>query len=656
MAGEDHDHHGAAGRHPSPWEYTGPGAAGQDQDQGQGQVPDPRRAPDAGEPRDAAEPQDARPPVPDPRVAPEAGQGPGTGQGQGAGQGAGQVPQQPQAPQAPDAPQVPDTPQVPQAPDTPQAPLPPPPAHPPVYGTPQPTMQLGALPAPPGFAPVEPPAPPLPPQPWPAAVAAALLNLSGLGLGYVVLRQWIGAVVCWAATVALIVAVLPADPDGIPAGVLVAYGAFVVLAALDVLRSARRKPLAPWASARQGLVLPLALVLFAVPVGGGFAYGAARDEAREQRLLEQLAAADKLVKDSEGQSFTSVEATYRSALDTYQRIGTEHAGSRAGKLVPDRLQAYYKSVSTPYDKKDYCRAVPALRHLRALPGSVDKALLGGLVGRADEPLAESWFECGTRTVGTAGQEKSSADHLNALMSTFPQSPFTAKVEPTLREVLRARDKSVGVAPCGTAEELRRIDTTVDLLPSASFASFGKDVGRSIQRGDFACGVDQFKKKEFTEALATMNEYVKAYPSSPQTPQARNIAIAAEIAEETPAAGNKVPSAATADGSGMVMVISNDGPGEVELLYTGPVTGRITLPACGSCKAYPGIIVPKGGIKPCTGPSSKYPKRTLTLPPGNYQMLQKRDSTRSSSEVKKGSTTKIESGYSYTNCLYVTSLY
>ncbi|MEU7030607.1 hypothetical protein AB0A60_28455 [Streptomyces sp. NPDC046275] len=556
---------------------------------------------------------------------------------------------------------------MPHQPPATQAP-PPPPAHPPVYGAvpapPDGTLQLGALRGPagafpppgfagPGFAPA---GPPPPPQPWPGAVAAALLNLSGLGLGYVVLRQWVGAVVCWAATVALVVAVLPADPDGIPAGVLVAYGVFLVLAALDVLRRARRTPLAPWASARQGLVLPLALVLFAVPVGGGFAYGAARDEAREQRLLEQLAAADKLVKDSEGQSFTSVEATYRSALDTYRRIGTEHAGSRAGKLVPDRLQAYYTSVSAPYAKKDYCRAVPALQHLRALPETVDRKLLGGLVGRADEPLAESWFECGTRTVGTTGAEKSSADHLNALMSTFPQSPFTAKVQPTLREVLRARDQALGVAPCGTAEELRRIDTTVGLLPPASFASLGKDVDRSIQRGDFACGVDQFKKKEFTEALATMNEYVKAYPSSPQTPQARNIAIAAEIAEETPAAGNKLPSAATADGSGMVMVISNDGPGEVELLYTGPVTGRVTLPACGSCKAYPGIVIPKSGIKPCSGPSSKYPKRTLTLPPGSYQMLQKRDSTRSSAEVKKGSTAKIESGYSYTNCLYVTSLY
>ncbi|GAA3396161.1 hypothetical protein GCM10017752_48940 [Streptomyces roseoviridis] len=500
------------------------------------------------------------------------------------------------------------------------------------------------------------PAPPAPPQPWPNAVAAGLLDLSGLGLGHVLLRQWIGAVVCWAATVALLLTALPAEPEGVPTGVLVAYGAFLLLACADAARRARRVPLPSWASARRALVVPVALVLLAVPVGGAFAYGAARDEAKEQRLLDLLASADRLVKESQGQSFTSVESTYRTALTAYQQLGTEHAGSRAGKLVPDRLRAYYKAVSAPYEKKDHCQAVPALTHLRALPDTVDRALLGDLVGKADEPLAESWFECGTRTAGSAGQEATAGEHLNALLDTFPQSPYAQKIEPTLRETLRTHDRSTGAAPCDTATELRRFDTTVDLLPSATFGKLAKDTERAIQRGDFACGLDHFKKKEFTEAVSAMNDYVKAYPSSPQTPQARNVAIAAEIAAESPAAGARVPSAATSDGSGQVMVVSNDGPGEVELLYTGPVTGRITLPACAGCKTYPAVLPVGGKNKPCSGPSSTYPKRTLTLPPGTYHFLQKRDGTGTSSAVRKASKDTIESGYSYTNCLYVTTLF
>ncbi|MFI8822785.1 hypothetical protein [Streptomyces sp. NPDC053431] len=484
-----------------------------------------------------------------------------------------------------------------------------------------------------------------------------LLNLSCLGLGYVLLKHWKSAALCWAATLALLVVALPADPDGVPLWALVAYGLLLLAAAADgARRGLRAAPESLALPGRRGLVLPAALaLLLVVPGGGTFAYGAARDEAVEQSLLDRLAAADAQVKQSEGQSFTSVESTYRQALATYQDLGTKHAGSRAGKQVPDRLATYYNTVSAPYGKKDYCSAVPALKHLRALPDTVDRKLLGSLVGKADQPLAESWFECGTRTIGSAGQETTAADHLNALLGTFPQSPFAQKVEPTLREGLRERDKRMGISPCDTATELRRFDTTVGMLPNTTFAALGQDTKRTIQRGDFACGIDHFKKKEFTEAVSAMDDYVKAYPSSPQTAQARNVAIAAEIAEESPAAGNKVPSGATADGSGMVMVVSNDGPGEVELLYTGPVTGRITIPSCAGCRTYSTLIVPRGGgPKPCSGPSSKYPKRTLTLPPGNYQMLQKRVGTGTSAGMKKPSTTKIESGYSYTNCLYVTS--
>ncbi|MFC8507414.1 hypothetical protein ACFU3J_05120 [Streptomyces sp. NPDC057411] len=531
-------------------------------------------------------------------------------------------------------------------------PLPPQPAPGP-YGQPpeppgRPPVTVAAPPPPPG----PPPGPPNPAQ----ALAVALLNLSCLGLGYVLLKRWKSAALCWAATAALLVVALPADPDGVPPGVLVGYGVFLLVVAADgARRGLRGHAPALQAPGRRKLVLPLALVLLLlVPAGGTVAYGAARDEAVEQQLLDRLAAADAQVKQSEGQSFTSVEATYRKVLATYQDLGTRHAGSRAGKLVPDRLAAYYTSVSAPYAKKDYCAAVPALEHLRALPGTVDRKLLGNLVGKADEPLAESWFECGTRTIGSAGQETASGGHLNDLIATFPQSPFTQRIEPTLREGLRTRDKAVRTAPCDAIAELRRFDTTVALLPSATYADLGEDTRRAIQRGDFACGLDYFKKKEFAEALSAMNDYAKAYPSSPQTAQARNIAIAAEIAEETPAAGDKVPSAATSDGSGMVMVVSNDGPGEVELLYTGPVTGRITIPACGTCTSYPTLLLPSPKLKPCSGPSSKYPKRTLTLPPGNYQMLQKRAATGSSAGMKKPSNTKIESGYSYTNCLYVTS--
>ncbi|MEU8540968.1 hypothetical protein AB0C52_13435 [Streptomyces sp. NPDC048717] len=557
-------------------------------------------------------------------------------------------------------------------------------AVPPGYGAPQPgyggapqpgygaiPQAYGAVPPGQGGPPQGPggfPLPPMapgpsvpPPPPGPAnpaqAAAVALLNLSCLGLGYVLLKQWVFAVVCWAVTVALLVVALPADPDGIPVGVLVAFGAVHLLAAADGARRAlRARPEDLALPGRRKLVLPVAIaLLLAVPGGGTFAYGVAHDAAVEQQLLDRLAVADKKVKDSADEPFESVRTTYREALDMYQEIGTQHPGTQAAEKVPARIQTYYKTVSAPYDREDFCGSIAALKHLRALPDLVDRKLLGNLPGKADDPLAHSLYECGTRSIGAAGTEQTAADQLNEVINTFPKSPYPARIEPALRANLAARDNSGDSTPCETAEELRRFGTTVGRLPGETYGALGKDVSRSTWRSEFGCGIDQFKKKEYDEAISTMDAYVKNNGSSPKADQARSVSIAAEIAKETPAAGKKVPSGAT-EGSGQTMVVSNDGPGEVQLLFTGPVTGRVTIPSCGSCKSYPAIVVPKGGIKPCSGSSSKYPKRTLHLPAGDYQFLQKRNSTRTSAEVKKASSDKIEAGYSYTNCLYVTSLY
>ncbi|MEU7032616.1 hypothetical protein ABZ958_02885 [Streptomyces sp. NPDC046237] len=516
--------------------------------------------------------------------------------------------------------------------------------------------------------------PPAPPESNPAqAVLVGLLNLSCLGLGYVLLKQWILAAVCWLATALLLLVALPADVDGVPTGVLAGYGVVLLAAVVDGARRGLRAPLvlggtpgAGTGAASRRLALPpalapvLALVLLAVPVGGSVAYGAARDEAVEQSLLARLAAVDQQVKSVEGQSFGGAEHTYRKALAVYQELGTKHAGSRAGKLVPDRLADYYASVSAPYEQKKYCEAVPGLQHLRGLPGTVDRGLLAGLTGKADDPLAHSWYECGVAGLGRAGTETTAGEHLNALLSTFPQSPYAGKVEPAVREGLRTRAAAVSAGTtgaCAAVVDLRRFDTSVGALePKATFAAVARDTGKEIEKGDFACGVEQFKGKEFSEAVQTMTEYAEQYPDSPQAAHARTIAIAAEIADETPAAGSRLPSATAPGGSRMVMVVSNDGPGAVELLYTGPVTGRVTLNACGNCKAYEGSLR-LGAPKPkvCTGPSSKYPKVTLTLPAGQYHFLQKRSETAGTlSAADKSSTAKIEPGYSYTNCLYVTS--
>ncbi|WP_245684839.1 hypothetical protein [Streptomyces exfoliatus] len=538
----------------------------------------------------------------------------------------------------------------------------PPPGAPPGYGPPQ---GYGGQPPgygpPPGYGgqpPAQPPAQPRGEANPAQAAMIGLLNLSCLGLGYVLLRNWVGAALCWIATAALLVMALPADVDGVPQGLLIGYGVFLLAVAADGARRGLRATLRIGAAFRR-LALPLALVLLAVPAGGSLAYGAARDEAKQQALLEQLAAADALVKSAEGLPFDKAEPTFRTALTAYEDLGTKHAGSRAGKLVPARLDTYYETLSAPYTEKKYCAAVPQLTHLRGLPDTVDKTLLGTRPAKTDEPLAHSLYECGAAALGVATSAPDARESFNKLLGDFPKSSHAARVAPAVEASIKTRSSALAgsAEPCDTTAELRVIRASVDGMPDPSLENAGDQVAAAVQKGDFACGTDQFKDKDFKSALDTMTAYAKDYPTSPQAAHARSIAIAAEIAEEEADAGKKLPPADVPGGARMVMVVSNDGPGEVELLYTGPMTGKVTLKACGTCTKYKTpLLVNSPKIKACTGPASKYPKATLLLPAGNYHFLQKRAAGTSSAGDTKSSKAKIEPGYSYTNCLYVTSLY
>ncbi|MGX2993297.1 hypothetical protein JNUCC64_03220 [Streptomyces sp. JNUCC 64] len=534
-----------------------------------------------------------------------------------------------------------------------------PPGHgqPPTYGPPPGTPPGYGYGPPPGTPPATAATPTPLTAPNPAqAVAVGLLNLSCLGLGYVLLRQWIGVALCWIATAALLVVALPADVDGVPTGLLVGYGVFLLAAAADGARRGLRAPLRLGDTFRR-LALPVALVLLAVPVGGSLAYGSARDEAREQALLEQLAEADELVKSADGIAFDKAEPIYRKAVEAYRDLGVGHPGSRAGKLVPARLDTYYEKVSTPYAKGAYCEAVAPLRFLRTLSG-VDEDLLGTRPTKVEDPLAHSLYECGIAALGSPTATPAASDSFNALYDTFPESPHAAKVVPALRAAVRTRATAVadGDSPCDATGELRALRTSLGLMTDPAVGAVEKDAASAVRKGHFACGTDQFKDKDFADARKTMADYAKDYPDSSRAAHARSIAIAAEVAEEEPKAGKKLPPAKAPGGSRMVMVVSNDGPGAVELLYTGPVSGRVTLKACKKCAKYPSVVARAAKFKACSGPSSKYPKTTLLLPAGTYHFLQKRSGTITSLGDTQTSGQKVQPGYSYTNCLYVTSLF
>jgi hypothetical protein len=502
-----------------------------------------------------------------------------------------------------------------------------------------------------------PPMPPMPPAPPPApadgwrAAAVALLNLSGLGLGYVLVRHWLGAAACWAATVVLLFVALPADADGVPGAALAGYGAVLLAAAAHGASVGLRTRLTWPGSAPVAAVL--GVVLLAVPVGGGVLYDGARDEAVQQMLLDRLEKADRLVAKAGTQPFDSAEDDYRTALGAYSDLSTGHPGSRAADRVPARMRTYYTTVGAAYGRQQYCAAVPALKYLRTVPRTMPKDQLGTLASWPDDRLATSLYECAADDLASDGTDWAAG--FGELLSTFPESEPAAKVGPAVGSAVDKAAKGVhGGDPCAAVDRLENLGDRIGTFSDTAGAPDGlaadaDRADRSASAGGYQCGLDQYEDGEFDSAMTTLNEFVDGNENDGNTARAKKIVIAAEIAKSVPAAGKKVPT--TASGGSLSVTIKNDSPDEITVLYTGPVTGSVTLKPCGSCRAYSWSSTVLSGFKPCSS-GKNYPQKTISLPPGTTYFLHKPKSSAYSSSGTD--TAKLRSGYIYTECAYVTS--
>ncbi|MFB8773825.1 hypothetical protein [Streptomyces broussonetiae] len=506
-----------------------------------------------------------------------------------------------------------------------------------------------------GFA--IPPMPPMPPGPPPAApdglraLAVALLNLSGLGLGYALLRRWLAAAVCLAVTAVLLFVALPADADGVSSALVGCYLAFLLLAAVHGAVAGLRSPLV-WPGQRP-LALALGVTLLAVPAGGAVLYDDARDEAVEKMLLERLTEADRLVAAAGDESWSTAEPDYREALAVYRDLSADHEGSRAAQRVPERMEVYYETVGAAYEEQDYCQAIEPLKYLRDVPDRMPDEALGSLATWPDDRLATSLYECGSGKL--AAGEADWTTSFGQLLSTFPDAEQTAKVEPAVGSAVDRAAKGLGGdEPCGAMDSLRALSARITELSdnnSDTARALDAQAARAGDRADsgtYACGVDQYEDGDFADAQSTMNQFVKANKNHRNAERAKKIAIAAEVAQTVPEAGKRLPT--TASGGSISVTVKNDSPDEIRVLYTGPVTGSLTLKACGDCQAYSLASTITPGFQPCSD-GKNYPQKTISLPPGTTYFVHKPVGDSLASPASD--TADLDPGYIYTECAYTT---
>ncbi|MEU2422058.1 hypothetical protein ABZ619_13695 [Streptomyces sp. NPDC007851] len=507
--------------------------------------------------------------------------------------------------------------------------------------------------APPGY--FVPPMPAGPPAAAPdglRAVVVGLLNLSGLGLGYLLVRRRLLTAACLVATVVLLLVALPADADGVPGAALVCYAVLLLSAAVHGAFVGLRTRLV-WPG-RRPVALLLGVALLAVPVGGALWYDSAHQEAVQRALLHRLDQADEQVTAAARQDFAGARADYQDALAVYRDLAVNHSGSRAAAQVPDRLRTYYTTVAAAYGHHDYCTAVAPLKYLRTVPDSMPKNQLGTLVHWPDDRLATALYECGAD--GLAGDGTDWVARFDDLLATFPHSAQAAKVVPAVDAAEQKAAKAVsGSDPCTAVDRLHTLNSRIVQLSGVSGAQSGAlgkvatRAGRSGDAGEYQCGVEQYKDGDYAKAQATMEQFVTDNPHDHNGDRARKIAIGAEVAQTLPAAGKKLPT--TASGGGISVTVKNDSPDDITVLFTGPVTGSFTLKACGGCKAYSFASSITPGWEPCSDRGRAYPQRTISLPPGTTYFVHK--PKKDTSATPGSDTAKLRYGYVYTECAYTT---
>ncbi|MGW3247903.1 hypothetical protein [Streptomyces sp. NPDC001070] len=322
--------------------------------------------------------------------------------------------------------------------------------------------------------------------------------------------------------------------------------------------------------------------------------------------------------------------------------------------MPDRLKAYYAMVGAAYGQEDYCAAIPGLTYLRTVPATMGRKELGALAEWPDDRLATSLYECGSDHL--AGRTADWTELFGDLLTTFPDSAQAAKVAPAVGSAVDGAARAVrGSDPCAAVERLRTLGSQIGGLRGGAagvaeaLAEHADRAGRSADSGVHTCGIDQYKDGDFDQARESMNQFVRDHKSGRNRAMAKKFAIAAEIADELPAAGKRLPTLAS--GGSISVTIKNDSPHAVTVLYTGPVTGSITLKACGGRTSYslPDSTLP--GFKPCQKNGGNYPQRTIRLPVGTTYFLHR--STAADGSTPASDKVTLKSGYIYTECAYTT---
>ncbi|MEJ3657118.1 hypothetical protein WEH80_29560 [Actinomycetes bacterium KLBMP 9759] len=393
---------------------------------------------------------------------------------------------------------------------------------------------------------------PLPPRFPPAA---AMLNLSGLGLGYAYLGRRVRAVLHLAGTAVLVVLGFVTNAASAVGPWLVVGVAWLLWMAIDGWR------LAMWTGPRRTSlaerIVPTAVgvVTIAALVAGFLVYEAAGRSAYETGLDAQrrgdcnaaVSAFDTVTgpfeltlgpyvteasaKRVECEEFTAAvslgNGDYRGITTKLKEHRTAHPASLLLPTVQQRLEGAYRDWAESLRRSD--------DHSAAI--TVYREMMAEVPQPRTDPrpaLAETYIALATsiaRTMSTTSPSVSSAntaiDALLIVRRELATTPAASQVDGKLAEVFAAgRGDFVKGRWCQSVPVLDYFVSLPDAETSGVVGAANNDRVLAL----LECGLERFKAGAYAQTVDPINKLVTGYPESPQAQLGRALAISAKVGD------------------------------------------------------------------------------------------------------------------------------
>ncbi|GAA2555638.1 tetratricopeptide repeat protein [Pseudonocardia hydrocarbonoxydans] len=501
-----------------------------------------------------------------------------------------------------------------------------------------------------------------------SAIAAALLNLTGLGLGYAYLGRWRRQALHLVGTAVLVALAFATGAAALPWLWVAVTAGWLGWMAVDAARLARRRH----TPARHLSAVAGTLVLVGALVTGFVLYSAAgarayADAAAARDRGDCAAAVDGFGQVTGRYELTLSPDVARADAGRAECTAFLAAGDAAGRggyveavrLYGDLRRAYPDSPLAPFVDADLSRTLQEWATALRGAGEYDEAVRvyrDLLVEVGDGPeaagvrasLAEASVEgvdaLRAQLATLTGQPRvdavrSGIDALVAVQRELADTPSAAGAAQGLADLYAAANTQAATGLwCEALPVLDHVVTRTDPEAAGIVAAAVVDRPAAL----FGCGLQEYAAGAWTEAAAAFDQLVAGYPDHPQRAQAQADAIAARAAAVQGAALPALPGPFAGDTPGSIPVtLHNDNPAEVRVFVVGPTAHEFVLPGCPTCPASYAT-----DAEACPSLEGR-PSQRLTLPPGDYTIISRYPTTNPAVQ-----TSNVQSGFEYSNCLYV----